>query len=377
VAVVQCERYDPDLVYDAIKRGVDLLGGLDRCVLPGERILLKPNIVAGDAPEQAATTHPAVLATCVRLLNEGGARVTFSDSPALEPSTRAARHSGLLAAGVQNGAAYGRFSTGKSTCNPDGWLVSGFPVVEAVHEADGLINLPKAKTHQLTRITGAVKNVFGCVPGRRKAAYHVQFQDISDFCTLLVELSLCLCPRLHIADAIVAMEGNGPRSGDPTPVGVLVMSEDPVAVDATICRLVAVDPGFVPTNVIGQQLGLGTYRPDQLTFVGDPVERFVRRDFRVVRKPVCGNASYAYFGAIKALLLPKPMIDRDRCVRCGLCIEACPVPGKAVEFESNHRDGPPRYDYQRCIRCYCCQEMCPRRAITRRTPLLDRILQLA
>jgi NAD-dependent dihydropyrimidine dehydrogenase PreA subunit len=223
--------------------------------------------------------------------------------------------------------------------------------------------------------TEAVKNLFGCVPGKRKALYHVQFQDVMDFCGLLAELNLGLRPRLHVMDGVVAMEGNGPRSGDPRPMRVLILSEDPVAVDATFCRLVALDPAFVPTIQVGHERGLGRYRPGEIEYVGDDLEALVDPDFKLVRKPVYGNASYAHYNFIKQAVLPKPVIDAAQCVRCGVCVDACPVPGKALRFE-NGRRSPPAYDYARCIRCYCCHEMCPRRAIEKRTPLLGRVLRV-
>ena len=377
VAVVRCETYDPDVVTGALKRGVELLGGLDRFIRPGERILLKPNILAGDGPEKAVTTHPSVLAGCVKLFREGGATVAFGDSPGLENAVHAAKHSGLLEAGVKSGAEPGEFSAGGPLSNPRGRFVSSFPVAQAVHECDGIVNLPKMKTHQLTRITGAVKNLFGCIPGKRKALYHVQFQDVMDFSGFLAELNLRLQPRLHVMDGIVAMEGDGPRSGDPKPMNVLIMSDDPVAVDATFCRLVDLDPEFVPTTVAGQRAGLGRYQDDEIETVGDPIEALVRKDFRLIRKPVYSNATYTYFNAIKGLVVPRPVIDPDKCVRCGMCVSSCPVPGKALRFRNGDRDRPPEYHYDMCIRCFCCHEMCPHRAIYRETPLLGKILRLA
>lgn len=380
VAVVRCTSYDPESVYHALARGIEQLGGLDRLVRPGERILLKPNILAGEPPEKAVTTHPAVLAACIRLLRRGGASVSFGDSPGIENAAHAARHSELLEAGLQEGATLAEFGASSPLANA-GQVVPHWPVAQAIHEADGLINLPKMKTHQLTRITGAVKNLFGCISGKRKALYHVQFPDITAFSTLLVELARCLQPRLHILDGIVAMEGSGPRGGDPRDMGVLVMSTDPIAVDATFCRLVDMDPAYVPTNEIGRELGLGCYDLDEIAYVGDPWQEWVQPTFRMVRKPVYSNASYAYYGLIKRLLLPRPAIDPARCIRCGRCVEACPVPDKALRFavdSTAHRADrrqPPVYDYGRCIRCYCCQEMCPHRAIEQKTPLLGRVAQ--
>jgi len=376
VALVRCNDYDPAAVYGALRRGLELLGGADHFARPGEHILLKPNILAGDSPEKAVTTHPAVLAGCARLFREAGARVIFGDSPGRESAAHAARASGLEEAGLRSGATLGDFSAGQPLSNPRGSLVSGFPIVRAAHQCDGIINLPKMKTHQLTRITGAVKNLFGCIPGARKALYHVQFQDVMTFSRFLVELSLCLKPRLHVMDGIVAMEGNGPRGGDPRAMGILILSDDPVAVDATFSRLVALQPTFVPTTVAGQRVGLGRHPKEEIELVGDPIDTFLQPDFRLIRKPVYSNGSYAYFNFIKDLVLSRPVIEVEDCTGCGRCVKACPVPGKALRLENSHGTPRPVYDYKRCIRCYCCLEMCPNRAIQSRTPLLGRVLQV-
>jgi uncharacterized protein (DUF362 family)/Pyruvate/2-oxoacid:ferredoxin oxidoreductase delta subunit len=375
VALVRCTTYDPDVVYGAVKRGVELLGGADQFVSPGERILLKPNILAGVEPVKAVTTHPSVLVACARLFREAGAEIVFGDSPGLDSPVKAAKRSGLLEAGVGAGAAFEDFSGTSQLENAEGTLVPSFPVAQAIQECDGIINLPKMKTHQLTRITGAVKNLYGCIPGKRKALYHVQFQDVFAFSGLLAELNLRLRPRLHVMDGIVAMEGNGPRSGDPRPMQVLILSADPVAVDATFCRLVAMDPTYVPTTLVGQQQGLGRFGEDEIDCVGEPVEDLVDPQFKVIRKPTYSNASYAHYNIIKNAVLPRPVIDESKCVRCGACVEACPVPDKALRFE-NGRQRPPQYRYDLCIRCYCCHEMCPERAIEKQTPFLGRILRL-
>lgn len=375
VALVRCDTYDPDTVYDALSHGVELLGGLDRFVRPGERLLLKPNLLAGEAPEKMVTTHPSVLTAGIRLFQKGGAKVCFGDSPGYDRPADAADRAGLLEAGVRCGADFVSFSNGRRVENPESGLVSRFPIAEAINECDGIVNLAKMKTHQLTRITGAVKNLFGCVPGPRKALYHVRFQDLTDFCTLLVELNLLLRPRLHVMDGVVAMEGNGPRGGDPRPMRTLILSEDPVAVDSVFCRLVGMDPGFVPTNVIGQQRGLGRHEEGGIEIIGESLEEFVAHEFQIVRKPVSNYPFYARYGLTKKLLVPRPAIDEAQCIRCGRCVEACPLPEKAVRFADGRRR-PPRYDHDICIRCYCCHEACPERAIEKRTPVLGRMLGL-
>jgi len=91
---------------------------------------------------------------------------------------------------------------------------------------------------------------------------------------------------------------------------------------------------------------------------------------------VYSNASYAYYSVIKNAVLPRPVIDASQCVKCGRCVDACPVPDKALRFQDSRQERPPVYRYDLCIRCYCCHEACPHRAISKRTPLLGRILRL-
>ena len=241
VALVRCDSYDVDEVYAALKRGVDLLGGLDRFVRAGEKILLKPNLLASEPPEKAVTTHPALLEASVRLLAEVGATCCYGDSPGRETPAHAARGCGMVAAAERCGIEMADFGSAEPLAvqpveGVEAQYESSYPIARAVHATDGLINLAKAKSHQLTRLTLAVKNLYGCIPGPRKALYHVQYQDVHAFSGMLAEMVRSLPVRLHVLDAVVAMEGNGPRSGDPLHMGLLLLSTDPVALDATFCR---------------------------------------------------------------------------------------------------------------------------------------------
>jgi len=380
-ALLYCDRYEVDTLHRTLLRGFDLLGGLARFVNGGERVLLKPNILAGCAPDQAVTTHPAVMEATIQILREAAVQVTYGDSSGITRPLPAARDSGLAGVAERYGVQIGDFEHGQQVVlkrGPrNGDALRGtprVPLARAVVEADALFNLPKMKTHQLTRVTGAVKNLFGCVPGLGKPALHVSHPDALDFSRLLVQLHLHIRPRLHILDGILAMEGNGPRNGEPRPLNAIIMSEDPVAADAVFARLIDLDPRFVPTCLAGHEAGIGTYLPEEIEVVGDAPGDLLQREFKVIRTGVGENALLKYYPTIRNLVLPRPVIDEQRCKRCGICIQACPLPAKALSFNGNGDDAPPVYDYERCIRCYCCQEMCPHRAIERKIPFLGKVL---
>ena len=373
VALVRCEDYTPSLVSDAIQRGIDLLGGMKHFVREGESVLLKPNVLVGTSPDHAVTTHPSVFEPVGRILKGMGCSLTYGDSPGYGRPESAMRKTNLAEAAEKLGIESADFVNGIDMSYPQGHLVRRFRIAAGAAVPDAIISLPKLKAHALTRLTGAVKNQFGCVPGFLKPEFHAKLPDMDQFAQMLVDLTMFLRPRLYVMDAIVAMEGNGPRSGSPRKIGALIISSDPVAVDATACRIVNVDPLFVPTIYWGQEMGLGRHTDVELC--GDPIEGFFCEDFDINRRrgSTTGrmNSLLTKFG--KEWLVPRPVIDTEKCTKCGTCVKVCPSTPKAVDFRSGP-DKPPSYDYSKCIRCYCCQELCPDNAISVKTPLLRRLL---
>ncbi len=367
VAIVRCESYDGDTVFAAVKKAVDLIGGIDAIIGANEKVLLKPNNLASSKPDDAVTTHPAVFDAAIRLLTEAGLSVTYGDSPGFEKPSASLAKSGFAAVAERRGIPLGDFEKGKTVQYQAGKVWKQFEIANACLEADAIVSLPKMKTHALTRITGAVKNQFGCVYGLNKAAFHVKIPGPVQFSRMLVDLNGRLKPRLFIMDGIVAMEGNGPRGGTPRKMNCLIVSRDPVAVDSTFCRMIGLDPSWIPTNSYGKKEGLGTWLAGEIELLGDPLEDFFKGDFDVVRKPLTG-AGRKPNGIIANLFYPRPVIDGAKCIKCGICVDTCPVEGKALDFTDGVRDLPPVYDYTKCIRCYCCQEMCPHKAITAKKP---------
>ncbi len=375
VAVIRCDDYNYPSVRSAVYRGIDLVGGISSFVKPHEKILLKPNLLTGEPPGNAVTTHPMVFKAAAELFMENGAELYYGDSPGFGNPARIAQQSGIKEIADQLHITLADFHTAQKIFSPDALLAKQLFIAAGALDADGIINLCKMKTHGFTRITGAVKNLFGCIPGLRKGEFHVKMPDIFDFSRLLVDIVSFLKPRLHIMDGILAMEGNGPRGGKPTRMKVLLFSKDPIALDAVFCRLIDLNPEFVPTCTFGHEASIGTYKAEDIEILGDDIKELTNKNFIAVRRPPDRLASTRGFPPfLKNLVSPKPVIDYLRCTNCGTCVRQCPLLPKALYRLDNQQDQKPLFNYRHCIRCYCCQEMCPEKAISIKTPLLGKII---
>ena len=370
-----CDSYDKDLVFSAITKGIELLGGITSIINPSQKVLLKPNLLNRVSPERCATTHPAVFEAIARLLNEKlYSSVSYGDSPGHPGNIeKTAEVCGIkTAAGLYN-LSLGEFSKGKTVEFPQGIIAKSFEICQAVIETDTIINICKMKTHQLERITGAVKNILGCVYGLNKAKMHVKYPDSDSFGKMLIDLNLLLKPRFHVMDGITAMEGNGPMSGDRVQMNCILMSEDPVALDTVFCRLINLDPELVPTNKYGEMYGLGNSKENNIEILGDDIKGLINPKFKVQRDTL-EMRTFSMGGIAKNLFSKRPYIVKALCKQCNLCIESCPVDEKAIYYPNNKPKKTPRFNYKKCIRCYCCQELCPEKAILVKTPLLGKLL---
>ena len=367
VALVPVESYDQPLVDEAVARGISLLGGPEQFLKQDEKIVVKPNLLGAAPAQKAVTTHPAVFAAVVKALQGAGFnRLTWGDSPG-NPSTtpeKAARACGIWQEAERLGVPMGDFQHGTREGG------TGLVLCNGILEADALVNVCKMKTHALERITGAVKNLYGCVFSANKALGHASHPSSEAFAELMCDIHRTVKPRLHIMDGIVAMEGNGPNAGTPVSMNVLLFSGDPVALDTVFSLLVNLKPELVPTCVAAQKAGLGTMKTEEIRVVTpegtltpeEAAARWGKPDFQVNRGQMKSSLLGKFLPCLP-FLQEKPVVDRSRCIACGICQEACPVAEKAVH--SGHGQKA-RYDYKKCIRCYCCQEMCPAHAITRK-----------
>jgi|WetSurMetagenome_2_1015567.scaffolds.fasta_scaffold00108_43 uncharacterized protein (DUF362 family)/Pyruvate/2-oxoacid:ferredoxin oxidoreductase delta subunit len=378
VAVVSCDSYDRETVRAAVRRAISLMGGLSAVARPDETILVKPNALVGAHPDRCITTHPSVFGAVCECLAEHGCRVTYGDSPALYEGwgrcEGALRKAGFAAAAEELGIGCADFANGKQVKNAGSGSHRLFVIANGVLAADGVVSLPKLKTHGLTRITGAIKNQYGCVPGAHKGQYHAAAPDVHGFSRLLAAITAFIKPRLYVMDAVIAMEGNGPMNGSPRKVGAILASCDPVALDTVACRLVNLDPRFVPTLAAGEEWGLGTADSLRIDIVGDGIKSLAVRDFRVTRNAPLVLPEHGAARFIRSAVVSRPVISAGACTRCGACVRACPVKPAALEWGPAGAKRPPVYKYGRCIRCYCCHEICPSGAIRVATPPAGRLL---
>ncbi len=370
VVVLSCDSYDADLVYEKISRGLEMLGGIESIIGKNEKVLLKPNLVRKAELARAVITHPTIVGAVARYLREHEYKnVSCGDSCGFGLAKKVMEGTGMDTVLEQYHIPIADFNEGSLVAYPEGKMAKEFFLAKPVQETDALINLCKMKTHALERVTGGVKNLYGCISGVHKAQGHTKYSNADSFARMLVDLNQRVNPRLCIMDGIVAMDGNGPTSGDPVQMNLILMSTDPVALDSVFCHLVYLNPELVPTNIYGEREGLGKWRAEDIEIVAEDAvisveelqKRYGNPDYNVDRK-IYRQTKWTKLDALLRPFQKKPYIVTTDCRKCGICVEACPVEGKAISFK-NGRKEPPVYDYKKCIRCFCCQEMCPHKAI--------------
>jgi uncharacterized protein (DUF362 family)/ferredoxin len=370
VSLQQLTTYNAAEVSSALEALLQPLGGMKAFVQPGQKVLLKPNMLAGKDPAKAVTTHPAIVRAVIRQVQAAGGSVSLGDSPGIGSPETVARKCGLLAVVEETGAQFARFEE-SVRISSSGGTFRELEVARDILEADIIINLPKLKTHQMMGLTGAVKNMFGAVVGLRKPRLHLQAgTDKAFFALMLLELCERLSPSLSIVDGIVAMEGDGPGSGDPVTVGALLAGTSPLAIDTVATELV----GFHPQQVWTQQQALNTRRPharrDELEIVGAKLDDLRVANFRPAKTT---DVDFGLPQFLKSRLTnslsARPQPDRNKCQLCHVCVSHCPPQAMRII------DQRLIIDYQRCIRCFCCQELCPHAALITEQGLLLRLSQ--
>jgi uncharacterized protein (DUF362 family) len=269
IALVRCEDYEPARVGAAVRQQFELLGGLEAFLKPGDTVLLKPNFIAPRSHRHSATqTHPAVILETAKLVKDFGAKPFVGDSPAWTNAATCARVLELTEPLRRLGVPIRQLNAPrKCRLGPQG---PSLGISALALDADALINLPKFKSHQQMVASFAVKNLFGCVSGKRKALWHFRRGDTAgEFAELLLGVFRHLKPALTIVDGIVAMHGPGPIRGKSLPLGWLIGGVDPIACEVVCSQLIGLEAQRLPIVEAAARTGFGCPDSARIEILGD------------------------------------------------------------------------------------------------------------
>jgi len=350
-----------DAEYESIDGAVEEI--FSRFPAPTTEVLIKPNLLGGFSPDRHVTTHPSLVRALVSYCTSHDLSVKVGDNPAgSEDILEKARKAGLYE------AAQGHFiplTQGKDV-SVESSFFSTLVISREVLSTPFILNVPKFKTHIQTIITGAIKNMFGILPGEEKSVIHARARSLKDFSRALVDIYSIRPPELSIMDAVVGMEGNGPSSGHPRHIGKLLASDNGVELDAVMAHMMGLDPQKIPMLSYAHEKELGEISPDSIDIEGTLTQL---PGFKVPSKSLVSfitPVSSRYYD----FLAVKPSLNKERCIRCWQCVEKCPVAALTRhEYPVIHRD--------RCVSCFCCVEVCESQAMevpSRARDLFNRVL---
>lgn len=346
--------------YESVREAVDKAFGLFPLSVQGKKVLIKPNVLRASEAKEGIVTHPAVLRAVVEKVESlDPGSITVGDNPGLfsyGANEESFKKTGLMAAAGKYYRNIGNDSE-KMDFNPD--FMPAVSLSKAVLEADVIISLPKFKTHGLTVVTGAVKNSYGFLPGAQKARLHKAAGSPVRFHEAVVDVFRLRVPDLFIMDAVVGMEGNGPASPDLRNIGLILASDNGVALDAVAAWMMGCDPGRLRFLQKAKEVGLGDYAIDRIEIDGELMRLENFKLPPLGGEAIAGNESVQEL--IQSRTVLRPEADPEKCTACGTCVEHC-----AVSALGMGEDDLPHVDADTCITCFCCQEMCPEKAIALR-----------
>jgi uncharacterized protein (DUF362 family)/Pyruvate/2-oxoacid:ferredoxin oxidoreductase delta subunit len=376
---ISIQKVFNDDVKTAVFSALELIDAKKLMDKEGMTVLLKPNLLSAKKPEQAATTHPKVVQAVIHWIKQfNPSKIYVGDSSGggFKPKTTelAIKASGLLTLCEEEGdlvECVPLEATEREIYQVENALeLSEFPSTRLLKEVDLIVNLPKIKTHGQCTLTCCIKNMFGTILRTNKAKTHAQFPTLDRFTAALTDIYSVSNPQLTIIDGFLAMEGEGPGSGDPVKLDLILAGFDGVALDTTVCKITDIPVEDVRYLKFAEEKRLGTTDLSKIEFLGEKIEN-VKRKFKLpkhiggisARFPK-GIADYISNTIFKAQI----SFDSEKCILCGTCWENCPV-NAITPPEIRKKGNTPIWDKKTCITCFCCHELCPEAAVTLKVPI--------
>lgn len=357
VVLKKCARYDVHLLEEALVAAISDLNIDLSGEVSGKKVLIKPNLLGAHKPEKVVTTHPAVMEALIKLLQKYDCEIWIGDSP---NGVQLSVEDVWIKTGMME--LCDRYGIRKKYFEKEGAeLIERILISKTVLDADYIINVPKFKTHSLTVITAAVKNMFGTVPGLKKTDYHRASVTRENFAHLLVKIAEASKPGLNILDAVESMAGNGPSGGFKVSTGFIAVSKDMHQLDLALAKFIGINPRHIDTLEEAEKLELINLDVDP-SIIGDDPREIDLSGFTLPRTYTKNLREKWFFqfmvNRVMSLASVKPQVRKDRCIKCGMCVRICPV--KVIKFQT---DGFPHVNHSGCIECYCCHEACPKKAM--------------
>ncbi|MDR7870444.1 MAG: DUF362 domain-containing protein [Tissierellaceae bacterium] len=364
VIIQECTDYSVEEIMKKINSGINNLGGWDKFVKLGDTVLLKANLIGPKSSDSAAVTHSEFIRALTRILKNMGCTIWIGDSSGgaiagIAPTAQSFKVSGYEKVSKEEGAIIKNFDKeGVFEVVPKGKFKDKMYLAKPLIDADVVINVPKLKTHSSTIYTGAVKNVFGCIPGLRKAMYHKIAPDKEDFGEILTDIHEGAKFHLHIMDGIVSMEGDGPTAGSPYNANKILISTDPLALDTVAIKMLGMDIQEIDILSAARKTNLGEWDLNKITVDGDYNSKSipVLRNYKLPKKYKSTKKRNSK-AVIKVVdfFKTRPFVNMKKCKSCNICVESCPI--KVIDIKTK------KIDYDQCIECMCCHELCMHKAV--------------
>ena len=382
VALAGCDGYEREKVFSAVSWLLTSIGAGEG-TFRNKKVVLKPNLVAAKEPSAAVTTHPAVVEAVTRYVCECGASdVMIAESPGGSYNapflSRVYDATGMKALAESGGPRLNDDLSSVPVKFPEGRKLKSFEALTPIVESDVIVNLPKLKTHSLTGMSCAVKNLFGVIPGTQKFEMHAAYPELGDFSEMLCDLDLALY-RDHevitVCDAVLSMEGNGPTHGNPVFTGILLASASTFALDVVAEHLAGIDGTTKYLDVVAAKGAVGRSAEEIRVIRTEDAPVTVKLALPDSKKPTSFSMKLLialpnlFGGRFSRFFEPSPKIDPKKCLGCSNCANVCPA--KTITMKKKKGKKLAVIGRKKCIRCFCCQELCPHGAVdTVKNPIL-------